>query len=488
MPNRKGRVLVLLSLLVAVVLAVGWWNRAALLGLVSGESASGGGAQAGQGRPPTVVEVAPVQQREIEARLEATGTLKAPETVTVTARSPGRVDQVLFEEGRGVDRHEALVLLERERALAGVREAAARVTQTARQFARLDRLDAESFVSETEVEQARAAASEARAALQISNEELADRIIEAPFDGIVGRRQVSPGALLEPGTPVATLSRVTPLDLSLDVPGTAVARIQNGQTVTGTTPAYPDREFEGRVTFVAPEVSTDTRTLAFEATFDNDDHLLKPGMFMSAAVVTGRREVLTVPEAAVIAQGPSKHLFVVETSRPGPEEPDSKGSQSVDSKAQDSNRNETDQGSATQGPSMARARRQAVQTGIRRSGWVEITRGISAGERVVVAGLQSLRDGATVRIASKRSDARPPDQGPGQDQRRPGATGQRSDNSPGQRPEQRSAQRSPQPSQERQGPDAGQPDAADSAPTDPDTADESSVGRAPATGRHGEGS
>ncbi|MFW6257978.1 MAG: efflux RND transporter periplasmic adaptor subunit [Halochromatium sp.] len=357
----KGGLFILLGLLLAVILALGWWNREALLALIESPAST----ETEQERPPPTVEVAAVERAEIEARLQATGSLKAAETVTITARSRGRVEAVRFEEGSEVSKHQALVLLERKRAQAAVREAAARVAQTARQLERLETLDADAFVSETELEEARAAASEARAALQVSSEDLADRIVEAPFDGRIGRRRISPGALLEPGMTIASLSRTAPLDLLLDVPDNALAKIETGQQVIATTPAYPQQRFKGRVTFVSPEIAEDTRTLTLEATFDNADHQLKPGLFMTAELVTDRREILRVPEAAVIAQGPRHHLFVLDTK---------------------------------DADSQARVRRQPVQTGIRRDGWVEITDGVSADERVVVEGVQRLRDGIAVEI------------------------------------------------------------------------------------------
>ena len=414
MPSFKGASLLLLGLLLLVILAIGWWNRDALLALFQAGPPSHGG------RPPPLVEVAQVERAEIEARLRATGTLKAPETVTITARSRGRVEAIRFEEGSEVTKHQALVLLERERAQAGVSEAAARVSQSTRQLERLEQLNNRSFVSETELEQARAAASEARAALRISSEDLADRVIEAPFDGMIGRRRISPGALLEPGMAIASLSRIAPLDLLLDVPGTKLARIEPGQRVTATTPAYSQQTFEGHVTFVAPEVAEDTRTLALEATFDNADHQLKPGMFMTAELITERREVLRVPEAAVIAQGPMSHLFVVEgPTGSEPTRADGQPSEQTESsspeRAASSNSPEQDEtqeqrgihkqpgpqenGSVKNAPtSQTQVRRQPVQTGIRRDGWVEISSGVSADERVVVAGLQRLRDGMAVRI------------------------------------------------------------------------------------------
>lgn len=430
MPKFKRASLVLLGLLLAAILILGWWNRLALLALIEAPAST----ETAQQQPVPVVEVAAVERAEIEARIQATGSLKAAETVTITARSRGRVEAVHFEEGSEVSRHELLVLLERKRAQAAVREAAARVAQSARQLERLETFDAQSFVSETELEEARAAASEARAALRVSSEDLADRIIEAPFDGLIGRRLISPGALLEPGMAIASLSRTAPLDLLLDVPGNELARIEAGQRVVATTPAYPQQRFEGRVTFVAPEVAEDTRTLALEATFNNADHQLKPGLIMTAELVTDRREILRVPEAAVIAQGPTNHLFVLDTKDAAETSTDDARQGSEPSRSSEGATSEQDQGGtqpqpetqengpAKDGPaSQARVRRQPVQTGIRRDGWVEITRGVSADERVVVAGLQRLRDGIAVRI--------------GDDRKRPNAQAQASKRGPDERAE-----------------------------------------------------
>ncbi|MEA1052182.1 efflux RND transporter periplasmic adaptor subunit [Lamprobacter modestohalophilus] len=220
-----------------------------------------------------------------------------------------------------------------------------------------------------------------------------------------------PGALLEPGMAIASLSRTAPLDLLLDVPGNELAKIETGQQVVATTPAYPQQRFEGRVTFVSPEVAEDTRTLALEATFDNADHQLKPGLFMTAELVTDRREILRVPEAAVIAEGPSEHLFIVDTKDTAEISTDAARQGSEPSRSSEGETSEQDQdgtqtqpetqenGPAKDGPtSQARVRRQPVQTGIRRDGWVEITSGVSADEQVVVAGLQRLRDGIAVQI------------------------------------------------------------------------------------------
>ena len=120
-----------------------------------------------------------------------------------------------------------------------------------------------------------------------------------------------------------------------------------------------------------------TRTLPLEATFANPDGRLKPGMFLQAELMTGTRRLLSVPEAAVIARGPTQHVFVVERPDTG----------------------SADDGSApVSGSNGQTVRRRQVETGIRRDGWVEVSAGLEVGQHVVVAGLQGLRDGDQVRI------------------------------------------------------------------------------------------
>lgn len=387
-----GLLVVALLLALAAVLVAGWVYRAELAALIAG-----GGADQGRGRPPPLVETAPVRERRVAQRISATGTLIAPEAVTVTARTRGRVARVLFEEGDRVAAGAPLLRLARERAAARVDEAKAQLDEQRRDLARLRELREQDFVSATELEQAAAAAESAAAALAVAEEDLDDRVLKAPFAGIIGRRLVSPGALLEPGTPVADLRRNDPLDLLLDVPETALGRVALGQRVTGTTPAYPDRAFRGEVTFVGTRVSRDTRTLPLEATFANPDGALKPGMFLQAALVTGTQALLTVPEAAVIARGPTQHVYVLEAAAGADHAADDAAAGPPGA------RPETAGEDAAHGADRqpTRVRRRSVQTGLRRSGWVAITDGVSAGEQVVTAGLQGLRDGAAVRTGGQ---------------------------------------------------------------------------------------
>ncbi|EGV30793.1 efflux transporter, RND family, MFP subunit [Thiorhodococcus drewsii AZ1] len=370
--TRRTLLLLLLTLAVGTALSA-WLFRETLF-------ANGGQEDAAQGRPPPAVETARVERATIADRIRATGTLQAPEAVTITARTAGRVDKIHFEEGQRVAKGALLVELERDRSEAAVERAAARLEQRSSAEARRKELMAKDFVSASEMDSAEAAAREAKAQLRIARKDLDDRRIEAPFAGVIGRRLISIGALLKPGDPIARLSRTQPLDLLFMVPGVEIGRIAPDQRVEATTPAYPSRRFDGALTLIGTEVDPGTRTLPLEATFDNPDGLLKPGMFMQVALIVGQRDTLRVPEAAVITEGPNTLVYAL---RPPAE----------DEKNSD-----------------AKVERRRVETGTRRDGWVEIRDGVAAGERVVVAGLQGLRDGLAVRptSASKASDSGAP--------------------------------------------------------------------------------
>jgi membrane fusion protein (multidrug efflux system) len=363
--------LILLGLL-ALGAGAAYLNRGALAELIAG-----GQPAKDRARPPPLVELAVVERREIAATLTATGTLVAPEAVTLTTEANGRVAEIHFEEGDRVERGDLLVMLERDEDQARVDEAEARVVQMRRQVARQTELYDDGFVSAGELERTDAALEEAEAALAIAREALDERGIEAPFGGVTGRRLVSPGAFLRAGSPITRLTQVQSLDLVFEVPGWEIAGLRRGLEVRATTPAYPDTTFRGGLTFIGTEVDEGTRTLPLEATLPNPDGRLKPGMFMDVTLVLGRRETPTVPESAVISRGPSQFVYRLEEEATGPGPSEGKGSQG--------------------GP---RVSRQPVETGVRRDGWVEIRSGLAAGDRVVNRGQGVLRDDMAVRVAA----------------------------------------------------------------------------------------
>lgn len=315
---------------------------------------------AGGSKPVGVpVELQPVEARRIEDTIRTVGTLVAGEAVVLTTEAAGRVESTRFEEGDRVEAGELLVLLESEKQRKRLTEARMRVAETRRERERQERLHEQDVVSMAALDEARTAHARARAELQAAIEALDDRRIEAPFDGVSGRRLISPGALLEPGDEITRIVSTGGLDLLFEVPGDRMAALRKGLRVRATTPAWPKRPFEGRVHFVGSEVSEATRTLPLEARIPDEGGRLKPGMFMDVELVVGERRAVTIPESALLTRGPASYVFVVDE-------------QDV-------------------------AHRVPVRPGVRREGWIEIEEGLAEGDRLVVEGLQRVRDGAKVR-------------------------------------------------------------------------------------------
>ncbi|MEZ4334195.1 MAG: efflux RND transporter periplasmic adaptor subunit [Myxococcota bacterium] len=330
-------------------------------------------------RPPPRVEVAKAERRSIESSVTSTGTLVAPESIVVTTEARGRVQSIRFEEGTAVSSGDVLIVLDRGNEAARVEDARARTQEAERELRRQEALAEQDIASEARLDRARTEEARARARLESASKDLADRTVEAPFDGITGRRLVSPGALLEPGDAVTTLVEVRALDLLFFVPDKFVPRVHEGLRVRARSPAYPDRAFAGRITFVGTEVDPATRGLPLEATLPNGEGRLTPGMFMEVELVLARRDAITIPEAALVTRGPSSAVYVVDT-------------QSI-------------------------AHREPVEPGVRRSGWVEIVDGVAAEQPVVVAGLQRVRDGAPVRTGADESPPGPSAAGPSRTKR-----------------------------------------------------------------------
>ncbi|HEU5467752.1 MAG TPA: efflux RND transporter periplasmic adaptor subunit [Steroidobacteraceae bacterium] len=300
-------------------------------------------------------KVAPVEWRDA---VEALGTARANESVTLTAKVSETVRKVGFDSGDVVQAGDVIVDLSSGAQLAGLEEARAAYREAERQLARGQELEETKIISESQLDTQRATRDAAKARMDVVRAQLSDRVITAPFDGVLGLRQVSPGSLVTPGTPIATLDDISLIKLDFQVPERFLAVLQRGQAVSARSGTYPDREFAGQVTSVDSRVDPVTRSVTVRAEIPNPDRLLRPGMLMSVEVLLEPRAAIVVPEIAVVQVGTQSFVYRV------------KADQTVE--------------------------RAPVTLGSRRQGEVEVTRGLSAGARVVVEGTVKLRDGALI--------------------------------------------------------------------------------------------
>jgi len=321
--------------------------------------------QRGGGATTVVTET--VQAKAFADRTEAIGTVSANESITVTPAATERVAKVLFADGAHVEQGDVLIELEHAEESASLDEARVNLQEQTRLFDRVKMMSEQDLVSQEEFDQARGALETAQARYLSAESRLQDRIITAPFGGVLGIRQVSPGTLVSPGDVITTLDDLSVVKVDFTVPEALLSQIAVDQPIRARSTAWPDVVFAGVVTSVDSRVSTATRAVKVQATVPNPDRKLRGGMLLNVELTCCPRESVAVPEKALLVYADKQYVYVV----------------------RDDNT----------------AEQRALTLGTRDVGWVEVVEGLQPGETVVVDGLLNLRDGAPVRVADSGDDS-----------------------------------------------------------------------------------
>lgn len=309
---------------------------------------------------PDVV-VFKVQTEDWSDRIEALGTLRANETVVLTASVTDTITSIHFDDGQRVEKGAVLVEMTDEEESALVAEMTARLSEAKRQLDRLKALPNSGAVSESLYDQREREFEAANAQLAAMKSRLKDRLIIAPFDGVVGLRNISAGALVEPGDEITTLTDDSIMKLDFSVPALFLPSLKKGLPIVAHTEAYPERSFKGEVSGIDSRVDPVTRAISVRALLSNEEKLLKPGLLMNVELHYSPRTALVVPEEALIPSGSSNAVFVVdETSKV--------------------------------------VERREVSIGSRRKGEVEVVSGVSEGELVITHGTMAARPESPVQI------------------------------------------------------------------------------------------
>jgi len=333
------------------------------------------GTAAAQQAPQVFVET--VSEKPFVSRVEALGTLRANESVNVTALVTEKIAAIFFNDGQRVRAGDLLVQLSdvEERALAD--EVRATLQEARDQLDRAERLVSRGAITASERDLRQREYRVAQARLQVIEARIADRQIRAPFDGRMGIRTVSPGATVEPGDTIARLidDRIMKLDFS--VPSTFLSSLQPGVSIEAKTRAFPGLTFLGRIASVDSEIDPVTRSVLIRANIPNPDGRLVPGLLMQVDLLLNERMTLTVSEEAIIPVGTESFVLVV-AERDGT-------------------------------PIVSRRK---VRTGARRVGEVEILDGLNQGEVVVTEGALKVRPGQAVSPRTRESGFAPRAAGP----------------------------------------------------------------------------
>lgn len=320
---------------------------------------SGGGAKE-RDREAPLVKAEAARPMVFTDRIEAVGTARAKEQVTLSAPVTERIVRLNFDDGSFVHAGQVIAVLRQAEQTAELSEANARSREAQQQLRRVESLKNRGFATRSNYDTQVAAAAAARAQAQQVQAQIGDRVIRAPFAGWVSLRNISVGAIAGQGTDIATVSDLSTIKLDFTVPETMLAAIREGLTIDARAAAYPDRPFNGTIRTIDPVIDPNTRAVTVRALLPNPDRMLRPGMMMRVAIQSASRTALSVPELAVLGEGESSFVFAVEAGN--------------------------------------RVRRLPVRTGAHVGGRVEILAGLRPGQRVVTEGIIKVADGMQVRL------------------------------------------------------------------------------------------
>ncbi len=297
---------------------------------------------------------------------EALGTLRANESVALTVNVAETITAIHFEDGQIVEQGDVLVEMMSAEEGALLVEAETNVRESKRQLDRIQQLVKAGTASESLLDERQRDYDAARARLAATQSRLKDRIVKAPFSGVLGLRNVSVGALVSPGDVITTLTDNSQMKLDFTVPSVFLASLSPGLPVVAASRIYRGELFHGEVRSIDNQIDAVTRAIRIRAILPNPDKRLKQGMLMTVDLFMNARENIVIPEAALLPQGEENFVVVA-----------------VDK----------------DGATFAEKRR--VTLGSRRVGEVEITSGLSEGERVVTDGGFKAKPGAPLRIITK---------------------------------------------------------------------------------------
>ena len=316
------------------------------------------------------VKAVQVRTDTVTETVTAVGTLLANESVMIRPEIDGRIEAIHFKEGQVVRKGDRLVSLDASEVDAQLASAVAAANLNRSRLKRTEDLFAKKFISAQALDEARENLNQTDAREAEIKAKLAKSTIRAPFEGVTGLRQISPGAYVKAGQDVARLEGIGVLKLDFRLPEAYLRKIRVGQELAVTVDAYPDEIFTGGIYAIEPAVDEATRTVLLRARLPNPGVRLKPGMFVRVSLTLEQREnALVVPEQAIVSRGGDRYVYRI-----------------VDGKAVSTR----------------------VQLGLRRPGEVEIVDGLAAGQSIVTDGQLKLQDGTAVSVMTEKPAAAKP--------------------------------------------------------------------------------
>jgi membrane fusion protein (multidrug efflux system) len=325
------------------------------------------------GPPPEAVATVKATSEKWRDTFTTVGSFAAVKGATLSTQESGNVVRIGFESGARVQEGQSLIELDRSVEEANLQGALARLDLAKQNLARAQTLRTQSAVSAANYEDAQARAKQAEAEVRSIKGVIDRKTILAPFSGRAGIRAVNLSQYVMAGTPLVPLYSVDPIHFNFSVPQQLAPALRDTQeSVRITVDAFPGRVFQGKVTAVNPNINEITRAVEAQATIENSDEALLPGMFGEVVIELGEaRDVIVLPVTSVRYAPYGNSVYIVKAPEGAQAAPSDK-------------------------PTPRETRQQIVQLGSRRGDFVGVLSGVNVGNEIVTLGTFKLRPGAMV--------------------------------------------------------------------------------------------
>ena len=358
--------------LVVATVVLGLMIVAAILRVAFAEEEGGrgpggpGGPGGGRGQQ---VSEATVVLRPFSDQIDVLGVARGQRSVNITSATSELITAVLFEDGQRVGAGAPLVRLQAGEEEASIIQARANLAQAEREYERFRGLAERGVAPRVSVEDALTVVETARATLAAAEARQGDRVIRAPFAGVLGLSTVTPGTLISPGAVITTLDDISVIRVDFPVPERYLGLLRQGLPITATADAYAGESFSGRIALIDTRINETTRAVTARAEFPNPGGRIRPGMLMRVGIQQGQRQSPSVPESAVQFEGENAFVYRIAAGERG-----------------------------------STAQRVEVEPGAVEGGFVEILSGLTANDRVVGSGLNRIQPNAPVTVAGAGGD------------------------------------------------------------------------------------
>lgn len=323
-----------------------------------------------QHQPTSTISAMKAELSDWEPQYKVTGSLRTVKGVNVTTELAGMIREILFTPGADVKKGDLLVQLDIDSDIAELKSLEAKAKYAKITWVRDSAQYKIGAVSKEQLDSDLANYKSTAEQVKAQRATIEKKTIRAPFDGKLGISAVNPGEYINAGQKVVNLQTLDPIYVDFNVPQDVLARFQVGQSINITVDTYPDESFSGKVTTIDPEVNKDTRNIAVEATLENPDHKLLPGMFANVIATTGTaKKFITLPQTAISFNSYGDIVYVL-----------------------------TEAGKNSAGDQLWKAHQRFVNTGERRGDQVTVLDGVKEGEMIVTAGQLKVKNNSIVTI------------------------------------------------------------------------------------------